>query len=292
MLHQVDNAIIMAAGTSSRFAPLSYEMPKGLISVRGEVLVEREIRQLQEAGIHDIILVTGYKKECYAYLAEKFGVRLVDNPLYATRNNNASIYAVKDFLKNSYICSSDNYFSENPFEREVDGSYYAAVYADGETAEWCMEEDPEGFISQVTVGGQNSWYMLGHVFWDEDFSRKFVEILEREYDLPETADKLWEQIFMEHLHEFRMKVRHYPNSAIFEFDTLDELRQFDESYWEDTRSPILEKIAAQLQCSQREIRNIRTIKAVDNQASGCTFEIASTGHRYEYDYNTMKLRRM
>jgi CTP:phosphocholine cytidylyltransferase-like protein len=47
----------MAAGTSSRFAPLSYEKPKGLLKVKGEILIERQIRQLQEAGITDITIV-------------------------------------------------------------------------------------------------------------------------------------------------------------------------------------------------------------------------------------------
>ena len=32
-------------------------------------------------------------------------------------------------LGNSYICSSDNYFSRNPFESCVDDAYYAALYA-------------------------------------------------------------------------------------------------------------------------------------------------------------------
>ena len=34
---KVDNAIIMAAGTANRFAPLSYEIHKALIEVKGEV---------------------------------------------------------------------------------------------------------------------------------------------------------------------------------------------------------------------------------------------------------------
>lgn len=38
---RVDNAVIMAAGLSSRFAPISYERPKGVLKVRGEVLIER-----------------------------------------------------------------------------------------------------------------------------------------------------------------------------------------------------------------------------------------------------------
>ena len=79
MSYKVDNAIIMAAGASSRFAPLSYEMPKALIPVRGEVLIEREIRQLKEAGVPEIILVVGYRKEQFAYLADKFGVKIIDN---------------------------------------------------------------------------------------------------------------------------------------------------------------------------------------------------------------------
>ena len=62
-MYPVDNAVILAAGTSSRFAPLSYEKPKGLITVRGEVLIERQIRQLKEAGIQEILIVVGYQKE-------------------------------------------------------------------------------------------------------------------------------------------------------------------------------------------------------------------------------------
>ena len=42
----VNNAVIMAAGTSSRFAPLSYEKPKALIEVKGEILIERQIKQV------------------------------------------------------------------------------------------------------------------------------------------------------------------------------------------------------------------------------------------------------
>ena len=95
---KVDNAIILAAGTASRFAPLSQERPKALIEVRGEVLMERQIRQLREAGIQEIVIVVGYRKEDFSYLTEKYGVKLVENPEYLTRNNHSSIYAVKDCL--------------------------------------------------------------------------------------------------------------------------------------------------------------------------------------------------
>ena len=68
---KVDNAIIMSAGTASRFAPLSYELPKALIEIRGEVLIERQIRQLLDAGIKEIVVVLGYKAEKFEYLKNK-----------------------------------------------------------------------------------------------------------------------------------------------------------------------------------------------------------------------------
>ena len=213
-MHKVDNAVIMAAGTASRFAPLSFEMHKALITVKGEVLIERQIRQLKEAGVPEIYIVTGYKSEQFDYLKEKFGVHLVNNSEYLVRNNNSSIYAVKDILKNTYICSSDNYFSENPFESEVSDCYYAAVYADGETKEWCMDYDEDEVITDVVIGGKNKWYMLGHTFWDENFSKKFVEILENEYNLPETADLLWESIYINHIDELKMKIRKYSDDVV------------------------------------------------------------------------------
>ena len=255
-MHKVDNAVIMAAGTSSRFAPLSYEMPKALIEVKGEILIERQIRQLLSAGIADIYVVVGYKGEMFEYLSEKFGVHIVHNPDYNKRNNNASIYAVKDILRNTYICSADNYFSENPFESEVEACYYSAVYADGYTKEWCMECDPDGRITDVRIGGENAWYMLGHTFWDECFSRKFVRILLDEYDNAECADKLWESIYIEHIDELDMKIRKYDGSVIFEFDTLDELREFDGSYISDTRSEIIKSISDELGVEQSDIKEV------------------------------------
>lgn len=288
-MFKVDNAIIMAAGTSSRFAPLSYEKPKGLVEVKREVLVERQIRQLREAGIQDIVLVTGYKAEMYDYLRDKFNIKLIHNPDYLVRNNNSSVHVVKDYLHNSYVCSVDNYFKDNPFEAYVDDSYYAALYANGETKEWVLTEDQEGYIDSVTVGGKNAWYMMGHTFWSAAFSQKFLEILEAIYDNEKTKDMLWEDIYMAHLDTLKMKIRKYPEDEIFEFDTLDELRQFDPSYITDTRSHILKNIAAKLNITEKDIVDIQTIKDETNEAVGCQFNVCNKRYQYLYGENEVTL---
>lgn len=258
--YKVDNAVILAAGLSSRFAPISYEKPKGVLKVRGEVLIERQIEQLREAGIEDITVVVGYKKEYFFYLRKKYGVTLVNNDEYASRNNNGSLWRVREHLGNTYVCSSDDYFTRNPFDAYVFKAYYSAQYAEGETKEWCMETGVGGRITKVTVGGTDSWYMLGHVYFDRAFSQRFVKILEEEYDRPETVDMLWEDLYVEHIKELDMVLRPYPAGVINEFDSLDELRAFDPRFMENVDSEIFDNIVAVLGCTKAEIHDVYPLK--------------------------------
>ncbi|WP_102337355.1 phosphotransferase [Collinsella provencensis] len=279
--YKVENAIIMAAGLSSRFAPISYEKPKGLLRVRGEVLIERQIEQLREAGIHNITVVVGYKKEYFFYLESKYGVSIVINPEYATRNNHASLMVVREHLGNTYICSSDDYFSVNPFEPYVYEAYYAAQFAEGHTDEWCLETSARNRIKGVHIGGENSWYMLGHVYFDHAFSERFVRILEDEYPRPETTDKLWEDLFLEHVDELSMVVRKYDAGIINEFDSLDELRGFDPHFIENVDTDIFDNIVNTLGCEKTEIRDVYPLKQGLTNLS-CHFRIDSGEYVYRH----------
>ena len=279
--YRVENAIIMAAGMSTRFAPISYEKPKGLLRVHGEILIERQIVQLLEAGITDITVVVGYKKEYFFYLEAKYGVRIVVNSEYATRNNNGTLWLVRERLGNTFVCSSDDYFTENPFERYVYKAYYAAEFADGPTKEWCLETGPGGRITKVTVGGENAPYMLGHAYFDRKFSERFVKILEAEYDLPETADKLWETIYAEHIKELDMVVRRYPDGVIHEFDSLDELEGFDPEFISNVDSEVFDNIVSVLGCKREDIHDFYPVSQGLTNLS-CHFAVGDDEYIYRH----------
>ena len=278
--YRVRNAVIMAAGMSTRFAPISYERPKGVLRVRGEVLIERQIRQLQEAGITDIIVVVGYKKEEFFYLEDKMGVRIIINDEYATRNNNSTIKKVEQYLGNTYICSSDDYFSVNPFEQYVYSSYYAAVYQNGVTDEYCLKtKGKDERIVAVEFGGADAWIMLGHAYWDMEYTQKYLEILNAVYNDPATADKLWEDIYAEHIAELPMRMRKYPTDAIWEFDSLDELRGFDPFFMENIDSSILDNICATFDCTRDDVKHFAPLKQGTTNLS-MRFEV--NGETYVY----------
>ena len=258
--YRVQNAVIMAAGMSSRFAPLSYEVPKGLLKVKGERLIEREIEQLQEAGIEDITVIVGYLQEKMFYLAEKYGVKIVVNNDYYKYNNCSSLMLVRDQLSNTYICSSDNYFVENPFEKYIYRGYYSTIFVEGETDEYCATEDSNNMIVDIQIGGKDTWAMVGHVYFDRAFSEKFVKILETEFKHEPYKEQLWEDYYTRNVHELHLEARHYSADIVKEFDSLDELRQFDDRYLMNSNSEIIDNICKTLNCDASDIVHIKPLK--------------------------------
>ena len=258
--YKVKNAVIMAAGLSSRFAPGSYEKPKGLLTVRGDVMIERHIEQLLAAGIDDITVVVGYKKEQFFYLEEKYGVKIVVNREFASRNNNSTLMRVRERLGNTYICTSDIYYTRNVFKPYVWKAYYAGEYCEGPTDEWCMYPDKSGRITRVHVGGESAWYMTDQAYFDQVFADRFVEILEAEYDDPRTIGKLWEEIFADHIDELDMELRKLERGTVFEFDSLEALREFDPLFMENVDVDVFNNIAGVLGCTKSEIRDMSPLK--------------------------------
>ena len=118
------NAVILAAGYGMRMVPINTETPKGLLEVNGEVLIERTIRQLHEVGIYEIYVVVGFMKERYEYLIDDFGVELVVNEEYTTKNNLYSVKKVLNHLSNTYIIPCDIWCDKNPYHHHELYSWY------------------------------------------------------------------------------------------------------------------------------------------------------------------------
>lgn len=278
------NAIIMAAGTSSRFVPLSAECPKGLLEVKGEVLVERQMRQLKEAGIADITIIVGYKADIFAYLNGKFGVDIVLNEDFARYNNTSSLIRVIDRLDNTFVCSSDNYFPENLFIADSPDSYYSALYAEGKTNEYCLTTNGEDFITDVRVGGCDAWYMVGHAFFNHQFSEAFRKIMIEEYKNETTKQGYWEDLYIRYLDQLpKMKINRYKEDDIQEFDSLDELRLFDVSYVGDTRSSVVKSICKSLNIQEADVYGFKNIK---HHGDFLHFQFKVGDITYEYNDKT------
>ena len=226
--YKVDNAIIMAAGMALRSFPLSRVIPKGLFKVKGEVLIERQIEQLQEAGIKEIVVVVGYLKEKFQYLKEKYDVIIVENDDYYRYNNMSSLFAAKDFLKRSYICCSDNYFDVNVFQEYVYDSYYACKYMKEYANEYFVTKTDGEYITEIIKGGENGWYTIGEAFFSKKFSDIFKDYMEKEEENARRV--MMDDFHIKHIDELKFRLYKYTDDMVQEFDTIDDVIAYDPSF--------------------------------------------------------------
>ncbi len=265
--YRVDGAVFIAAGFGSRFVPLTFETPKGLLEVYGERMIERQIKQLHEVGIQDITIVVGYLKEKFEYLIDRYNVKLLYNPEYFCKNTLATLYHARKVFagKNMYLLSSDNWMRRNMYHTYECGAWYSSVHMPGETSEWCLSYNKKGLITDVHVGGQDAWVMYGPAFFSKGFSAQFFPALERYYRQPGTEQFYWEQVYLDLLKGKKgapaMYVNRQPDDQVYEFENLEELRLFDPRYQTRSDNEAMELIAQVFHVPESQIAHIRCLKA-------------------------------
>jgi choline kinase len=102
-------AIILAAGRGSRMKSLTDERPKCLVELRGKPLLEWQLESLRAAGISDIAVVTGYKRELLAGR----GLSEFHNPRWAETNMVSSLACAESWLQGEpcIVSYSDIFYS-------------------------------------------------------------------------------------------------------------------------------------------------------------------------------------
>jgi L-glutamine-phosphate cytidylyltransferase len=88
-------AIILAAGRGSRMKTLTDERPKCLVEFRGKPLLQWQVDALQKAGIEEIAIVSGYKREMLA----RWELTEFHNPQWAETQMVSSLVCAESWLK-------------------------------------------------------------------------------------------------------------------------------------------------------------------------------------------------
>lgn len=64
--------VILAAGMARRLRPLTDDKPKCLLKVGERTLLERTVSAMQQAGIHEFVVVTGYRGDMIRNFLEEY----------------------------------------------------------------------------------------------------------------------------------------------------------------------------------------------------------------------------
>jgi CTP:phosphocholine cytidylyltransferase-like protein/thiamine kinase-like enzyme len=249
--------------------------------VKGEILIERQIEQLRQAGVKDIYIVVGYMKEKFFYLEQKYDVKLIVNNEFGKKGNLYSLYVVREHLQNTFICCADHYFIRNPFitENLDNHSYRACAYQKGKFREFAVECSDADVITNMTMGGKDSLAMVGHAYMNETFSSALKNLMEAEINDFGVASLFWEEFYAKHSRQLTFYKQEFEANEILEFDSIEDLRAFDSEFLINVDSEIITNICNTLQCNPNDIDDISVINA---GLTNVSFAFNSNGKKYVY----------
>ena len=108
--------VILAAGMAKRLRPLTDECPKCLLKVGQRTLLQRTVDAVVNAGINELVVVTGYKNNMIVdFLRTNYpslAIHFIDNPDYAHNNNIFSLWLTRPYTegKDFLLLDSDILF--------------------------------------------------------------------------------------------------------------------------------------------------------------------------------------
>lgn len=132
----VKDIVILAAGVGSRLRPLTDDVPKTMVKVNGEAIIERLLKQIDaiDSVTTNIKIASGYKsqilKDFVNSLELKTNIEFIENKDYNTTNNMYSLYLALSAIneKNDLVIINADCFYDKEIVEEIvksSGNYIA-----------------------------------------------------------------------------------------------------------------------------------------------------------------------
>ncbi len=153
-------AIILAAGQGTRLRPITNEIPKCMVEVAGKPILNRQLDVLSNAGIKDIIVVTGYREE----KIDDPRITKVYNEEYASTNMIYSLFCAEDYLDgNVIICYGDIIYSGSVLEKVMHAEQNIVIASDEEWQPYWESrcDDPLDDAETFQIGSNGKVKSLG-----------------------------------------------------------------------------------------------------------------------------------
>ncbi len=201
-------AVILAAGMSTRLKPLTDNSPKCLLKIGKTNMLHRMIENILANGIDEFIIVTGYLNDMVEdYVKTNFpdlNVKFLHNADFRNNNNCYSLWMVKDLIRDKMLLlDSDILFQKEIISRLIQSGHNCCLAVN---CHKCGDEeikivvDHRYQINEIskTIHPRNA---LGESIGIEYFSGAGLEnmfrILDRRVNLEGKIDEWYEASFQE-----------------------------------------------------------------------------------------------
>ena len=192
-------AVILAAGESSRFKPLSENRHKGLTEVLGKPIIEHTIEELRDAGVDEVIVVQGPNRDIENQIDSADHYVIQEEP----KGMGNALRQAKDLLDGDFLvltpyrANASKFFRPMIEKAEEDseivfvstptdepGKYGILDLKEGKAVDMIEKPDPEDAPSNRKVVGM---YLLNESFFDhldevEEWEYQFEDALSRQME--------------------------------------------------------------------------------------------------------------
>lgn len=182
-------SVILAAGIGSRLSPITDEIPKCMVEVRGVPLIDYQIKSLVLAGVNKIVIVVGYRGEQIRSHCQKYDdidFVYIENEQFMTSNNMYSFYLARNEIRNCKIIlnNADLYIPSHLVSSMIEDPRENLIAVDnGEFIDDAMKIrlSEKGFINSLSkkISAQDSeGISLDFYKFNAKFVNRLIEISE------------------------------------------------------------------------------------------------------------------
>ena len=143
-------AVILAGGEGSRLRPLTRSRPKALIPVANRPILDYVIESVTSAGIQDITVVVGYRKEQvlkYLNSLETEVTTVVQKKQLGTAD---ALLCAADCVDDSFlVLPGDNYISSLSIQKMKEERCAVLTHIDPNPAEYGVIQAEEDFVKKI-----------------------------------------------------------------------------------------------------------------------------------------------
>jgi len=230
----VRTALLLAAGTGSRLAPLTDLTPKCLVSVNEISILERLVCSLQKHNFNRLVVVIGHQADCIRdYLGVRAGgmeITYITSPLYKTTNNIYSLWLAREVIDEPFLLLESDLVFETEMLTEMlypDRIAVAKIkpWMDGTTVTINSHMEIDAFHCGIHAPDKNHFktvniYSLSSITWhlvrerlDHHISNNMV-------------NSYYETVFADMINEGSISFTpvFFDSSRWYEIDTIADLR--------------------------------------------------------------------
>lgn len=182
--------LILAAGKGIRLNPITEEIPKPMVEIKGVSLIHRTLTNMKAIGIREVLIVTGHLGDkLKKHIGDTYeGMRIVyiTNPDYAVSNNIYSFYLARSCIKEDILLVEGDILFEAHLlkgflSREVDCLMMTSPYQSEEMNGTIVFADENKVKQLLTISEQTDMVDYHHAYKTVNIYRFGKTFLEQMY---------------------------------------------------------------------------------------------------------------